>query len=351
MPSLLDLDRLPPADWPPALRAAFRRWLAAPSHAELADLTAERDGVRARCDPRQPTLRPAALGAENAAARGFVAGLVTRAPVGGWIALDAFVDLVWHLDPFFLRGRQRVFAQPAWWLEDGADGRPLDAAARDEWRRGEGRYLRALATGPLHWWGAVDLAEDAAGEPRAMRLTPFGAYLLDAGPAPEGAIGALAAGWGAAALPAGPGRLAVQPLAAGPELLGALAPWARFTAVRGGRLIAQLSADLACAGFDAGREPSGLLDRLRASDARDRTRAADALAPVLDGWRARHGAARMERGLALLEGRDAAVLREALAAAPALAARGRLVASHLAAVPAADADEWERALRRRGFIV
>jgi hypothetical protein len=344
------LDRLPAAEWPLALRVGFRFWLAADSHAELVDLMTERDGVHARCDPGHPALRPAALAAENATARRFVAGLLAQAPAGAWLALDAVRDLVWRLDPYFLRGRQRAFDSPGWWLEDGASGRRLRADVAHEWWRGDGRYLRALLVGPLHWWGAVDLALTPRGVPWALRLTPLGAFLLGTADAPPDAVRTLKRGWGPAVLPTREAALALQPLTAGPTLLDALRPWVHITAVAGGRLIARPSPDLACRNLDAGREPAAALACLRSLDERDGTHAHATLERVLGDWRARYGTTRIAEGLALLEAGDEATLREALAVAPALGERCQVVAPNLALVPQAALDALRAALNQRGFV-
>jgi hypothetical protein len=348
---LASLDRLPCAEWPLALRAGFALWLGADTHAELADLTLTVDGVQARCDPTHPALRPATLAAENAAARRFVARLLASALPGTWLALEEFLDLVWWLDPYFLRGRELALGAPSWWLEDGTSGRPLRADVHDEWLQADARYLLALLTGPFHWWGTVDLASDRAGQPRAVRLTPLGASLLGvAASAPDVGNG-LAAGWGAAALGTRDGALAVQPLAAGPALLDVLSAWTDVTGVAGGRLIVRPARDRICRGLDAGLEPSAALAHLRDLDARDHTQAAAVLAKALDDVRAGYGHARLTRGAMLLEADDEATLREALAAAPVAAARARLLAPTAALVPPADHAALERALNRRGFVV
>lgn len=348
---LLALDRLPPVEWPLALRAGFRLWLAAESHAELADLSIKQHRVRARCDPAHPGLRPATLAAETMSARRFVVELLTYTAGGAWFALDDLVDLVWRLDPFFLRGRQRAFDVPAWWLEGDATSRPLRAGVEEEWRQADGRFLSALLVGPLHWWGVVDLALDAAGTARAVRVAPMGAFLLGVAETAPDIAAALAAGWEPAVEPSRGGALAIHPLAAGPGLLDALAPWAQVSGVMGGRLVVQLSADLACRSLDAGRDPSGALTCLRALDTRDHTHAAPMVEQALAAWRARYGATRIESGWALLEADDEPALQETLRAVPGLADRCRVVATTAALVPAADLEALRATLNRRGFVV
>jgi hypothetical protein len=345
------LDRLPAVEWPLALRAGFRLWLAAESHAELADLTVAQHRVGARCDPGHPGLRPATLAAETASARRFVVELVRYAAGGAWFALDDLVDLVWRLDPFFLRGRQRAFDVPAWWLEGEQVGRPLRADVKEEWQQADGRFLLALLVGPLHWWGVVDLALDAAGTARAIRVTALGAYLLGITASAPDVAGSLAGGWGAAVELSRGGAVAIHPLAAGAGLLDTLAPWAQASGVMGGRLVVQLSPDLACRSLDAGLEPAGALARLQALDARDGTRAAPVVERALTAWRGRYGATRIESGWALLEADDAPVLQEALRAVPGVADRCRVVAPTSALVPAAELEVLRGTLNRRGFVV
>ncbi len=347
--ALFALDRIPREEWPVALRAGFRAWLDTPSYDELSELGQDRYGVLVRCNPSQLSFQPGALADENTAARHFLIQLLARAPAGDWLPLEEMINLVWRLDPLFLRRRQRAFDTPAWWLEDARTRQPLRPDLRDEWLRGDARYCWALLSGPLHWWGVVDLATDLEGR-RALRVTPLGAYLLGASDTPPDLSRSLVSAWGPAVLPAGDGAVAVQPLAAGGGLLDALAAWAHVAGVSGGRLTVRLSTDLACASFDADRDPETLLDQLRACDQRDGTHSTGALAPVLATWRGRYGQTRITHGPVVVEARDEATLAEALATAPELARRCRLVAPEVALVPVEDAPELERALARRGFV-
>lgn len=153
--------------------------------------------------------------------------------------------------------------------------------------------------------------------------------------------------------PAREGALAAHPLAAGAEMLDAIEVWARPEAVADGRLIYRLAADRACAAFDAGVLPDALLVRLDQLDARagTGTPVAPAVRARLEAWRAAYGASRIEGGWALLEARDAAVLAEALAALPEVAARCLRIGSSVALVPDDDAPALRAALARRGFQV
>ncbi|HUY76631.1 MAG TPA: hypothetical protein VMV29_07650, partial [Ktedonobacterales bacterium] len=197
---LTDLASAPVGERALALRAGFRLWRNADSAADLMDLETPESPVRMRYDLRSPAFRPAALATEAAEARTFVVALLAHAEPGAWYTFDDLLSLVWRVNPLFLRGRQQAYTVPAWRLERAADGRPLRPTVRDEWLAGEGAYLQALLTGPLHWWGALDLLEATSSAssassapttpttspaeplptPRAIafRLTNLGAYLL-----------------------------------------------------------------------------------------------------------------------------------------------------------------------------
>lgn len=345
------LRRLPAEEWPAALRNGFQRWVEDESYAELAALTVVDHGVRARCDTRHPALRRSTLGAEVASARRFVVRVIACLPVGIWYALDDLLDALWWINPQFLRGRQSVFGSPPWWLASAESDMPLRTHVREEWARAEGRYATMLLTGPLHWWGGIDLAGAAGEAARAVRLTPWGSYLLGRSDPPPDAARTLATGWGPAALPLREEGLAVHPLAAAPELLDALGAWARVAGLAGDRLLLRFSTDLACRAWDAGISADGLLARLRMLDERERTRVAPVAAQVLGGWRARYGATRIETGLALLEALDAPTLREALALAPEVAARGRVLGPACAVVAEDAVEALAQALDHRGFVV
>ncbi len=346
---ITDLASAPPAERHLVLRAGFRLWANAGVPAELGDLTTSGANMRARYDAAHPTFTMPAIGEECATGRRFVLRLLRFGQPGVWYTLDSLLDLVWRLRPLFLRGRQQTYSAPMWWLE--RDGQVLRPNIHEEWLAGEGSYLHALLTGPLHEWGALDLAFDAERTARAFRLTPFGLFLLgqDGAPDQPEIAASLRGKWGPALLPTREGTLAVQPLAADAALLGALGQWARPTSIAGGRLIFTLSADLACAAFDRGAEPDDLVVRLRALETPGGPRAAETLAPRLAEWRAAYGQTRIETAWALLEARDTPALAEALAAAPDIAARCRRIGDTFALVPTDDLAALQKTLARRGY--
>ncbi len=346
----LDLATLPHAEWPVALRLGFQLWRDAETPFELADL-ALGGVVRAGFDTTSPAFRPAAVAAEIRDGRAFVVRALAMARPGAWYALDAFVDLLWRVNPLFLRVRQQAFSAPAWWLERLAPRRPLRPTLHDEWLAAEGEYVRMVVTGALHWWGILDLAvEPGSRVPRAFRLTDLGAYLLaeHANGSPQTMV---AVDWGPPALLTRDGFLSVHPLAAGPALLAALDPWASVVRIAGGRLVYAFVPERVCAAFDEGRTPTALVAALRALASTASARAAEGVERRLDEMRAEYGTARLYSGWALIEGRDEATLAEALAASPAVAARMRRLAPTVALAAPADAATFEAILRRRGLAV
>ncbi|HZC07991.1 MAG TPA: hypothetical protein VE338_20310 [Ktedonobacterales bacterium] len=351
-----DLARVPPPARPHAYRAGFRVWLAAQSPAELVDLERQTKRARLRYDHAHDAFRPAALAEEAAAARGFITRLVGQARPSVWLSVADLLELIWRINPLFLRGRQMAFSAPAWRIERVSDGRPLRPTVRAEWDAAEGAYIRALLAGPLRWWGALDLASDDSASPSFFRLTPLGAFLLRS---PDGradetvdelvdrrALAALTFDWGPMALPTREGALATQPLAATPALLDLLERWAQPPTVAGGRLIYSFGPDQACANFDLGLRPEDALATLRTLGL---TRAAQALAPRLEGWRAGYGDARLSADVTLVEGRDEATLREALAGLPGLAERVRWLSASQVALARPDSIALRDALARKGW--
>lgn len=346
--ALRDVAAVPVEERCVALRVGFRAWRSAEEPAELADLGAASLPVRVRFDTGHAALRPAALAAEVAEARAFLLRLLERCQPGEWYALNDLLALLWRLNPLFLRGRQLTYATPVWWFERIADGRPLRPKQREEWLEAEGVYVRELLTGPLFWWGAIDLAFDSARTPAAFRLTPFGAYLLGTRDTGDSSFGPLLGGdWGAAVLLTREHGLALQPLAAG-DLLGTVERWADVSAVAGGRLVYTLSHERAAAAFDAGMSYEGLLRSLCKSEGGGK-RIADAVEARLATWRAAYGSTRVTRGGTLIEAQDEAALTEALAYAPEIAARCRRLAPALALATPADGAALRDILKRRGY--
>lgn len=346
---LRDLAVIPLEERPLALLAGFRAWRAAEAPAELADLNASSLPVRVRLDAGHAALRPAALAAEAAEARSFILRLLERAQPGVWYAMDGLLALIWRVFPLFLRGRQLTYSRPAWWIERISDGRPLRPTIHDEWLQAEGVYVRELLTGPLFWWGALDMAFEPSHVPVAFRLTPFGANLLGRQERLTGLAETLLGGeWGPAVLLTRERSLAVQPFAAGSELLTALEGAGDVSTIAGGRLVYTLSLDRVAASLDAGATFDALLRVLRTLDT-GVGRVAASVESQLATWRDAHNRSRIECGSTLIEAQDEAILIEALAYAPEIAARCRRLGPAVALATPADGDALREILTRRGY--
>jgi hypothetical protein len=349
---LSDLALVPPHERARVLRAGFRLWAASETGSELADLTEPGAPVALRFERAHPVFRPAALAAEALAARRFALRLLAGARPGTWYALDDLLSLIWRIHPYFLRGQQLTYAAPAWWLEQPGERRPLRPFVHAEWLAGEGQYLRMLLTGPLAWWGALDLATVAEAAV-AVRVTPFGAFLLarHEGAPEAAAAGGLTESWGPPLLPTRDGALAVQPLSADAALLATLEIWARPSQIAGGRVIYRFDEERACAAFDRGMDLTGLLAQVRRHQAPGDTRLESLVTSRLGDWRQRYGRTSIAHGWTLVEARDEATLREALAYVPEIAARCRQLGPSLALAPAADVEALREALGRRGYAL
>ena len=311
---LLDLPFLPAEDQRHLLKNAWRTWCGTELPLELADLALPGSRVRCNFDWRHDALRPAAVAAEVGSARGFLLYLVRLMEPGVWYSLSDLLDLIWRINPFFLRGRQNAFTTPAWWLEATARHRPLRAGVREDWMQAEAEYIRAWLAGPLHWWGVVDLATTAAGRPIAIRLTGIGAHLLDRN-RPDNDLPGLtvsAEEWGPALVVTQEGRLAVSPLAAGTLLQDVLATWARPVGIAGGRVIYTFDAGSAAEAFDHGVAPEHLLALLRQDTTTAGKRALAAAEAQFAAWKAAYGGSSITTGWTLLEARDEATLHEVL---------------------------------------
>ena len=165
----------------------FAHWQRQPTYIELFDLTEA--ALRLRCRtiaPNQPALRVGELETENREARQWLISLLAQAPLHQWISFSSFTRFVYRLYPTFLQRRQRLYPTPHWWVEQD-EGHPLHPTQWSDWSRAEGRYLAQLLQGPLHWWGAGDLAFSVDGQLQAFRLTSLAELLFrgsDCAPGP-----------------------------------------------------------------------------------------------------------------------------------------------------------------------
>jgi hypothetical protein len=291
----------------------FTHWLHAPSARELVEL---RDaGVRVAWLSQRETRRAPDIAAENQAARRFIVDLLRSVPVGRWWSFSSLVEFVWRFQPSFLRGRQQTFLRPQWWLERLPDGQPLAMDVRADWRQAEGRYIALLLRRELHWLGVVDLALDEQGRLKGFRVTPSGAVLLGAAPAPSDApVSAPMADVpiSAALLP---GTLQLQddetllaPLGAlRVQQLEMLLWWCEPAGATAGALRFRPGAARVAAALDAGQDLDAWLAWL---EQQPRSAALTALVAQVRQWAALYGQVRLYESATVLEIADQALLQE-----------------------------------------
>jgi hypothetical protein len=106
--------------------------------------------------------------------RANVLALLAKVPITGWYSINEFVAWVREVEPNFQRPNGR---HDEWAIRRAGTGELLTGL--DKWDAVEGALLRFLIRGPLHWLGALDLAEPAAGDDWLMSLTSWGARWLD----------------------------------------------------------------------------------------------------------------------------------------------------------------------------
>ena len=143
-----------------ALLQLFSAWLHSPDINELRLLPGLGVEGEWRNDPLQA--RQAILG--------FLPGL----PKDTWFSLPAFVEAIRQAHPDFQRPAGDY---DSWYLRDARSGEFLRGFAH--WEAVDGALIRFLICGPLHWFGVLDLAAPAAGEPvTAFRFSDWAKNLL-----------------------------------------------------------------------------------------------------------------------------------------------------------------------------
>ena len=107
-------------------------------------------------------------------ARNAVLGWVSLLEAGIWWNLGSFIAAVKQRDPDFQRPGGDY---DTWFIKDQQSGAYLRGF--DHWDEVDGRLIRYLIAGPLHWLGVVDLAYPEPGqEVTAFRLSRWSRALL-----------------------------------------------------------------------------------------------------------------------------------------------------------------------------
>ncbi|HEX4203396.1 MAG TPA: hypothetical protein VHZ51_04205 [Ktedonobacteraceae bacterium] len=296
-------------------RDLFELWLTQSSYTELFDL--QEEGLRLRCRATAlnfPVLRSGELDSENRDARQTLINLLAQVPLHQWVNYSAFARFVYRLNPVFLQRKQRQFSTPHWWIEQES-GQPLHPSQLNDWLHAEFYYLARLLRGPLHWWGACDVASGHDGRIVAFRLTAIAGWLFAGMPtAVENASSAPASAADALEI-VDDEVVSVSCDAQSWPVVALLERFAQTEEVQQGRLYYRLTPGALSAALKHGSRPDALLDVLRSLARRtlQTVQPDNALVRMLERlerWIASYGRVRIYTGVTLLETVDTVVMHE-----------------------------------------
>ncbi len=291
------------------LKDLFDLWLHKSSYSDLFDL--QSDGLRLCCRAAPlgiPILRPDELDTENSEARQTLVSLLAQTPFDQWISFQAFARFVYRLDPLFLQKRQRLFSSPHWWFEQESK-RPLKPLQLNDWSRAELFYITHLLSGPLHWWGACDIARAADGRLLAFRLTPLAGWLLNA-QAFEPSVDDVSSASGEALHVISNDEILVPCSVATWPTIETLETYTQPAGVQHDQLRYRLTPAALSSAFGRGLRPARLVELLRALPSPANDESLFPLLKQLEQWLASYGRVRIYTGVKLLETSDAVVMRE-----------------------------------------
>ena len=291
------------------IRDLFDLWLHKSSYSDLFDL--QNDGLRLCCRAAPlgiPILRADELDAENSEARQTLVSLLAQTPFDQWISFQAFARFVYRLDPLFLQKRQRLFSSPHWWFEQESK-RPLKPLQLNDWSRAEVFYIANLLSGPLHWWGACDIARASDGRLLAFRLTPLAGWLLNA-LAFEPSIDAVSPTPGEVLHVISHDEIMVPCLVAAWPVIEILETYMQAAGVQDDQLRYRLTPAALSSALGRGLHPARLVELLRFLPSTMDGEPLSQLLRQLEQWLASYGRVRIYTGVKLLETSDAVVMRE-----------------------------------------
>ncbi len=300
------------------LHDLFELWLTHHSYEDLFAL--EEDGLRLRCravSSNHPILRSGELEAENSEARQTLIALLAETPLDQWISFNAFARFVYRINPLFLQKRQRLYASPHWWIEQ-EEGRPLQPAELGDWLHAEFHYLSHLLRGPLHWWGACDVALSSEGRLLAFRLTPFAEWLLN-GILDEqeeeyvvSTQASLSSLTDVLEVVNDQDALVMCSVVTWP-IIQTMEAFTEPVGTRQGRLHYRITPKTISHALSEGRQPTALLDLLRVLEKQVGTLSMNPLTRLLaqlEHWVAAYGRVRIYTDVHMLEAADTTVMRE-----------------------------------------
>lgn len=164
---------------------AYETWLTMPAEDRLAEawacwthqlalgVEASLAGVSAYRVIGAADLDPAHIGAEWCGLRRYVARVLRGLPAGAWIDWEKLRRALWEFHPFCANA---LLSRDVFWLAAAPGQRP-DPARWPDWVATAGAVLESAISGPLAWFGAVDVVEEG-GSLSAFRVTETGAWLI-----------------------------------------------------------------------------------------------------------------------------------------------------------------------------
>ncbi len=108
-------------------------------------------------------LTPQRLRSQLATIRVMIARALASLPDGEWIAMRDLYPLMQALWPHFNYPARQMYSwqsSGSWFLSEADSKQPLDSRSARQWQLGQGNFIRAMITGPLHWLGFADLSFD-----------------------------------------------------------------------------------------------------------------------------------------------------------------------------------------------
>ena len=330
------------------LRDLFDLWLHKSSYSDLFDL--QNEGLRLCCRAAPlgiPILRADELDAENREARQMLISLLAQTPLDQWVNFQAFARFVYRLDPLFLQKRQRLFSSPHWWFEQESK-RVLKPLQLSDWSRAEMPYIAHLLSGPLHWWGACDIALSSDGRLLAFRLNPLAGWLLNAqmfeptvdepSPVPATALRVISND-----------EILIPCSTTAWPTIELLETYTQAAGVQQDQLCYHLTPAALSNALGRGLHPARLVELLRSLPA-----AAKSEGPLfellkqLEQWLVSYGRVRIYTGVKLLETSDAGVMRELSATTSVDANVVQSIHSNLLVLKTAAFESVVDELKRRG---
>ncbi len=293
------------------LKDLFDLWLHKSSYSDLYDL--QTDGLRLCCRAAPlgiPILRTDELDAENSEARQTLVSLLAQTPPNQWISFQAFARFIYRLDPLFLQKRQRLFSSPHWWFEQESK-RLLKPLQQNDWLRVEMPYIAHLLSGPLHLWGACDIALSTEGRLLAFRLTPLAGWLLNAQAFEPDVDDQSVVSPATLNVVSKDEVLAPCSVSAWP-IINILETYMQPAGIQNDQLRYLLTPAALSSALGRGLRPTSLLELLRShsSVSCEDDGPLSQLLKQLEQWIANYGRVRIYTGVKLLETTDAVVMRE-----------------------------------------